>query len=115
MFCRVPLLHVSVALCCVDVCCVVLRRVVQNCVALFPGVFRCCVYQLRCVVLTYAVLCRAVFYCIVRNRVPLCCVVLLNVSAPLCYVDVCGVVVCCVVLCCVVLCCALFCGAPLLP
>ena len=43
-------------LCCVALCCAVLR-----CLEMFPDLLHCCMYRLRCVVLTYAVLWHVAF------------------------------------------------------
>ena len=121
--CCVLLLHVSVALCCVDVC------YVLRCCAALCGVvffFRClrflhasealccddvCVVVSCCVLLCCDVLCSVAFHCCMRrlrcavlnyvvlNRVALCCVVLC--CAALYYVLLCSAVACigCVELC----------------
>ena len=105
MFGGVPLLHISAALCNVDLCSVVLCCVVPCCVVLCSGVFPCCLYRLRCVVLAYVVmltyvgLCCVVLLCVglccvVLRCVMLCCGLLLQVSAASCCVDLCFVVLC---------------------
>ena len=69
----VPLLHMSVATGCVDLCRVVLWFAVVCCALFCSGVFRCCMYRLRSVVSCCPVLCCAGLSCVVFCTVVLRC------------------------------------------